>query len=67
MRVGIARNLRCGPLVASGFLVFCFLEGIDYGQPWRRTFGDNITYTDWQKDNYFYAVKKLVCGIQFFL
>ncbi|WP_333682740.1 aminopeptidase P family protein [Pontibaca methylaminivorans] len=36
--------------------------GIDGGQPWRRTFGDNVTYTDWQKDNYFYAVRQLVGG-----
>src|SRR6478735_3814039 len=28
--------------------------GIDGGQPWRRTFGSNLTYTDWQKDNYFH-------------
>ncbi|XP_078363580.1 creatinase-like isoform X2 [Oculina patagonica] len=34
--------------------------GIDYGQPWRRTFGDNIVYTDWKKDNYFYAVQQQV-------
>ncbi|XP_074618261.1 creatinase-like isoform X2 [Acropora palmata] len=34
--------------------------GIDYGQPWRRTFGDNIVYTDWQKDNFFHSVKQLV-------
>lgn len=33
---------------------------IDAGQPWRRTFGDNIVYTDWQRDNYFRAVQKLV-------
>ena len=26
---------------------------IDGGQPWRRGFGDNIVYTDWNKDNYF--------------
>lgn len=26
--------------------------GIDAGQPWRRSHGDNITYTDWQRDNY---------------
>ena len=26
---------------------------IDGGQPWRRTFGDNITYTDWERDNFF--------------
>ena len=24
---------------------------IDGGQPWRRGFGDNIVYTDWEKDN----------------
>lgn len=33
---------------------------IDAGQPWRRTFGDNIVYTDWQRDNYFRAVQKLI-------
>ena len=26
---------------------------IDGGQPARRTFGGNVTYTDWSKDNYF--------------
>ena len=26
---------------------------IDGGQPWRRGFGDNIIYTDWEKDNFF--------------
>jgi len=30
--------------------------GIDAGQPWRRSYGDNITYTDWQRDNYWRAV-----------
>ncbi len=30
--------------------------GIDAGQPWRRSFCDNITYTDWQRDNYWRAV-----------
>lgn len=34
--------------------------GIDGGQPWRRTFGGNITYTDWQKDNFFHAVRQLI-------
>jgi creatinase len=33
---------------------------IDGGQPWRRTFGDNIVYTDWQRDNYFRAVQHLI-------
>lgn len=36
--------------------------GIDGGQPWRRTFGDNVTYTDWRKDNYFFAIQGLTKG-----
>ena len=31
--------------------------GIDAGQPWRRCFGDNITYTDWQRDNFWRAIE----------
>ena len=30
---------------------------IDASQPWRRSVGDNIIYTDWQRDNYWRAVK----------
>ena len=33
--------------------------GIDAGQPWRRCHGDNITYTDWTRDNYWRAVKSV--------
>lgn len=36
--------------------------GIDGGQPWRRTHGENIIYTDWRKDNYFYAIQELAQG-----
>lgn len=44
--------------------------GIDAGQPWRRTFGDNVTYTDWQRDNFFHALQEEVgaarrIGIEF--
>lgn len=35
---------------------------IDGGQPWRRTVGDNVTYTDWSKDNYVHALKGLAGG-----
>ena len=38
--------------------------GIDGGQPWRRSFGDNITYTDWRRDNYFRAVRQLTPGVK---
>lgn len=33
--------------------------GIDAGQPWRRCHGDNITYTDWQRDNYWRAIRSV--------
>lgn len=45
--------------------------GIDGGQPWRRTHGDNIIYTDWRRDSFFNAVKSLlkpdvkVIGLEF--
>lgn len=38
---------------------------IDGGQPYRRNrLGDNIVYTDWQKDNFFKAIKQLCEGKQ---
>ena len=33
---------------------------IDAGQPWRRSHGENVIYTDWQRDNFWRAVKGLV-------
>ena len=33
---------------------------IDGGQPWRRGFGENVIFTDWEKDNYFRAVQQEV-------
>ena len=33
---------------------------IDGGQPYRRGTGGNLVYTDWQRDNYFEAVKRLI-------
>ena len=36
---------------------------IDGGQPWRQSYGhDNVVYTDWQRDNYFFAVAELADG-----
>ncbi|AVX04941.1 creatinase [Maritalea myrionectae] len=31
--------------------------GIDAAQPWRRSHGDSITYTDWHRNNYWRAVR----------
>ena len=33
---------------------------IDGGQPYRRGFGDNLIFTDWQRDNYFVAVQEFI-------
>ena len=33
---------------------------IDLSQPWRRSYGDNVIYTDWKRDNYWRAVCSIV-------
>lgn len=43
-------------LVATERQITSISANIDGGQPWRRTFGDNIVYTDWQRDNFYRAI-----------
>ena len=45
-------------LIVSMEKIISITANIDGGQPWRRGYGDNLIYTDWQKDNYFLAIKK---------
>lgn len=45
-------------LVVAAEKVTLVSAGIDAGQPWRRSFADNITYTDWRRDNYFHALQE---------
>jgi creatinase len=57
-------------LVVSAENATSISANIDGGQPWRRTVGDNLIYTDWQRDNYFRAVQQLIkdgatVGIEF--
>lgn len=33
---------------------------IDASQPWRRSFSENIIYTDWQRNNYYVAVRDVL-------
>ncbi|MFT5110736.1 MAG: creatinase [Parasphingorhabdus sp.] len=33
---------------------------IDGGQPWRRSFSENLVYTDWKRNNYWRAIKSLL-------
>jgi len=32
---------------------------IDLGQPWRRSFDENVIYTDWRRDNYIRALQSI--------
>ena len=45
-------------LVVSQDKSITISANIDGGQPWRRSFGDNVIYTDWQRDNYFRAIQR---------
>ncbi len=33
---------------------------IDASQPWRRSFSDNVIYTDWKKDNFLKAIVSII-------
>ncbi|WP_116043423.1 M24 family metallopeptidase [Amycolatopsis palatopharyngis] len=37
---------------------FTVSANIDAGMPWRRTFGDNVVYTDWHRDNYIWVIRE---------
>jgi len=47
-------------LVVTERDVTAIVANIDFGQPWRRGFGATLTYTDWQRDNFFRAVQRLI-------
>jgi creatinase len=31
---------------------------IDAGMPWRTSYGDNIVYTDWRRDNFYFGIQE---------
>lgn len=49
-------------LVVTDKKAITISAGIDGGQPYRRTFGDNVAYTDWSKDNFLHAVQEETKG-----
>lgn len=51
-------------LVVDGEGQTSISANIDGGQPGRRTYGENLVYTDWQKDNYFRALASKIRGRQ---
>lgn len=51
-------------LVISDIKLTSLSANIDGGQPARRTHGDNMVYTDWQRDNYYKGLASLIKGRQ---
>lgn len=49
---------KCG-MVVSPTAATTISSAVDGGQPWRQGFHDSISYTDWRRDNFFYALRQL--------
>ena len=45
-------------LVVTRDKSIAIVANLDYGAPWRRGYGDTVTYTDWRQDNYYRAVRQ---------
>ncbi|MDE0094813.1 MAG: aminopeptidase P family protein [Gammaproteobacteria bacterium] len=43
--------------VVTGQDCITISANIDMGQPWRRSYGENLIYTDWKRDNFWRAVR----------
>lgn len=54
-KIGMVLTQTAGTTISSG---------IDGGRPWRRSFGANISYTDWRRDNFYRALRQLTHGVQ---
>ena len=50
--------VSCYELKINRFV--CLFAAVDYGYPWRRTTCDNISYTNWHKNNFYHAVQQQV-------
>jgi creatinase len=53
---GFGRN--CG-MVINATAATTISSAADGGQPWRQGCHANISYTDWRRDNFFYALRHL--------
>lgn len=45
-------------LVITDEKALTITPSVDYGFPWRRGTCDNISYTNWQKENFYYAMQQ---------
>lgn len=46
-------------LILTQDAVTTIASGIDGGQPWRRSVGGCLSYTDWRRDNFYRALRQL--------
>jgi creatinase len=53
---------RPAALVVTSTAATTISPAIDAGHPWRRSFGDNLSYTDWRRDNFFHALQQVLKG-----
>ena len=49
-------------LVVTADAATTISANLDGGQPYRRGVGENLVYTDWQRDNFIRAVRELTPG-----
>ena len=40
--------------------IFTISANIDASQPWRRSYCDNVIYTDWKRDNFLKALESMI-------
>ncbi len=54
---------RSYAMVVTADETFTITANIDAGMPWRRSYGENIVYTDWSRDNYYVAIRKALANV----
>ncbi|GAA1634831.1 aminopeptidase P family protein [Georgenia ruanii] len=49
---------RSYALVVTADDTVTITANIDAGMPWRTSYGENIVYTDWRRDNYYHGLQE---------
>ncbi|MEV8157353.1 M24 family metallopeptidase [Kocuria salsicia] len=51
---------RSYALVVTALDSVTVTANIDAGMPWRTSYGENVIYTDWRRDNYYFALQEVL-------
>lgn len=51
---------RSYALVVTALDSVTVTANIDAGMPWRTGYGENVIYTDWRRDNYYFALQEVL-------